>query len=252
VRKIIAIVTFAIPLTVCVHACAAGWAFFGSAMEPGCRPIIMRGEIVKGDSQVLLELMAKNTGCRHYTPMINFDSRGGDVYEAIKIGRLIREKQYGSAVPFDFVPWIPDGVFRCVSSCNLAFIGGVVRSVDGAFGIHRPYSDTLNLDNASASERYESIVRMLHAYVSDMRVSADLVEQMMRISPQDVRFLTGSEMAAMGITGNDPIWEDMKASQRAAQLGITKSEFIRRRALTNQLCAEGDRQCSDRIMNSGQ
>jgi hypothetical protein len=56
-------------------------------------------------------------------------SPGGSLYEGIKIGILIRNRGLSTRVP--------DGM-RCVSACNFAFMGGVVRNVDpsGSFEVH--------------------------------------------------------------------------------------------------------------------
>ena len=50
-----------------------------------------------------------------------FDSPGGDLHEALLIGRAIRARRA--------VTRIPDGA-RCVGACAEAFLGGVAREVD--------------------------------------------------------------------------------------------------------------------------
>jgi hypothetical protein len=58
-----------------------------------------------------------------------FSSPGGKVDASFKIGRLLRRK--------GMMTRIPAGA-SCASACSIAFIGGVVRSVDrgGMFGVH--------------------------------------------------------------------------------------------------------------------
>lgn len=56
-------------------------------------------------------------------------SPGGDLAEGIKMGRILRGKGLSVRVPANHA---------CISSCTVAFLGGVIRTVDagGYYGIH--------------------------------------------------------------------------------------------------------------------
>lgn len=224
-------------------------SFFATRISETCASINIDGAIRAGDTKALAVLVAKNErGCKDQDidPVISFDSPGGDVDEALHMGRFIRSRKLATAVEHSAV---------CASACNIAFIGGVSRNVDGRFGIHRPYALKLSVDESDALKSYDAIVQTLKAYALDMRVNPELFERMMKISPQNVAYLSRQEMASLGVTGIDPVWEDVQISRQAKVLGISRQEFIRRQAAANTLCGTGLRpfpdSCQDAVMRTG-
>jgi hypothetical protein len=230
------------------QAFAAEVRFISPRISTTCASIQLRGEIRAGDTRSLAALIAKNDiGCigEDIQPAIAFDSPGGDLDEALRIGRLIRSKGLGAMVNRDA---------QCVSACNIAFLGGVSRSVDGVFGIHRPYALELSAGESDALSKYDAITRILYAYAREMRVSPELFERMTKVSPQDVKFLNHQEMASLGVTGIDAVWEDLHMSRGAKSLGISKQEYIRRLATTKEQCGRVHPYpdpCVDSIMKTG-
>ncbi len=71
-------------------------------------------------------------------------SQGGDVLEAMKIGRLIRKLRYETFGPLNFDGHIVSHVkfdkqnLTCASSCFFLLAAGIER-VGNVVGIHRPY-----------------------------------------------------------------------------------------------------------------
>ena len=111
------------------------------------------------------------------------------------------------------------------------------------------------LEEDGALKAYNAIAQTLKVYAVEMRVSPEIVERMMKISPQDVAYLSRQEMASLGVTGIDPVWEDVLISREAKALGISRQEFIQRQAATKTLCGTGLRPfpdtCSDSVMRTG-
>lgn len=233
----------------CASAMASEVRFAATRISDSCASIEIQGEIIRGDSNKLANLIAKNkTGCigQDIEPAVIVDSTGGDVEEALRIGRAIRSKGLGTSVGPNM---------KCVSACNFIFIAGVTRFIDGSFGIHRPYALSLSTAQEDATNKYQRLKRVLTEYTLEMNVSPELVERMMKISPQNVEFLDAAELKRLGVTGIDPVWEDMLASNEATKLGITKQEYIRRRALVKEVCGTGIRPfpdiCFDKVMKTG-
>lgn len=81
----------------------------------GARILHATGTIDVGDAARLAPLLAADPD------EIWFDSPGGDIREALLIGRAIRARRS--------VTRIPAGA-RCVGACAEAFLGGVAREVD--------------------------------------------------------------------------------------------------------------------------
>lgn len=76
---------------------------------------------------------------------VQFYSPGGSLIDGLKIGSLIRARGFATRVP--------EGA-RCVSACNFAFMGGVVRTVDqgASFEVHM-------FSNNRADELYAELQR---------------------------------------------------------------------------------------------
>ena len=217
-----------------------------------CANIHVHGEIKSGDARKLATLIGINkTGCigKLTDGSIFFDSTGGDLNEAMRIGLLIRNNNLST--------FVENGA-HCMSACNFAFLGGVQRTVYGTFGIHRPYSHDFSIGESDALSKYNELTRAFSYYASKMRVSPELFERMMTISPKDVILLTPGEMASLGVTGTDAVWEEIKISSGAKKYGISKEEYIHRDAAADEICW-GDRfiyiddtlDCVDSIMKTG-
>ena len=73
-------------------------------------------------------------------------SSGGDAAEGLKIGRVIREAGLPTRVP---------NGWGCASSCNFAFLGGPIRSVEpkGVFAVH--------MFTVTNSDDYRSFVELI-------------------------------------------------------------------------------------------
>jgi hypothetical protein len=125
-----------------------------------------------------------------------FDSPGGQPQKAMELGRLIRA--LGLAT---FQPYGP----QCVSACALAFVGGVERFADpGSIGVHKTYFDEgAPLDAAGAVAAIQELTAETLEYLGEMGVDPALLALSMRYDRNDMRYLSGSEMAELGVTTAD-------------------------------------------------
>lgn len=92
----------------------------------------IEGEIVRGDadklSQALKSVISYPPGVMSFPPSVFLDGPGGDVVEAIRMGRMLRRSNYDVFVTSD----------GCFSSCALVFAGATNRPLSaGPIGIHR-------------------------------------------------------------------------------------------------------------------
>ena len=158
---------------------------------------------------------------------LSLNSEGGNVEAAIEIGILARNNELAT--------WVhPNAV--CASACTLTFLGGVVRTMLGRFGIHRPYSTRYNISNADATESYDRINKATGAYLAQMNITPRLLEAMNVIPPSEIRWLTESERNEFGIDGGDPVYADRKQSEYAKKHGISKGELYRRQQSASSQC----------------
>ena len=137
--------------------------------------IYFDGTITKGLADQFKETLISSEG-----PAVYLNSPGGDLQEALTIGRLIREAGKltgigslegvdtweGTDRPMDF----PENG-KCESACAYAFMGGKERTLgSGKLGLHRFYSTERGL----TSDEAQFLSGLLVEYMVEMGVDARL------------------------------------------------------------------------------
>ena len=166
-------------------------------------PPEIKGEITKGDFLNLLKCLdsfAKKgrpqsepteDGKYNLKPIgwVYFDSEGGDVNEAIKIGRFLRES-LSEVVVQD----------KCCSACFMAIVGAVIVYAGepfGEVGLHRIFYDKNALGQTDMGEYeafYNKLKKGAREYFYEMDVPTSIVEKVFSISSSDIYFLKESEL----------------------------------------------------------
>jgi hypothetical protein len=153
------------------------------------RYLLLQGEIVPGDYYRLIDFAISNhVDLPNYEVILS--SPGGDVTEALKIGRLFKALYVTALVGPTFGP--------CVSACFIIFASATQRiSWSGLIGIHRPYVNpermlTLTPGVAEALETHA----LLDAenYLHQLRVPNHLVDTMFANSSTEVHWLSAEEL----------------------------------------------------------
>jgi hypothetical protein len=159
----------------------------------------LNGQISKGDYQKVVALL------RAYQPLMAkfvLISPGGDVDEALKIGRLFRKYLILTEAPLRF----SDGDTKvqmgfgkqcrgqncgtCASACALIWFGGVDRG--GTVGLHRPRIEDpefKGLSPADASIVYRRVLARIAAYLDEMEVPKPIIESMIATGSGDIRWV---------------------------------------------------------------
>jgi hypothetical protein len=131
--------------------------------------------------------------------------------------------------------WVNEGA-SCSSAC-VFILGSSVRrmpSLGAEIMIHRPYSDSTDISFAQAKSNFAKIERIAVSQFKRVGVSADLWDTMMRIPPHMARRLSLEEWFKYGLIGDDPAYADAEDSRMARHIGITKEEYLRRKALYDE------------------
>jgi TPR repeat protein len=100
----------------------------------GLKEIFIYEEIVLADAQQFAEIDANLTAEKPF-PKVSITSRGGSVLAAMKIGRILRQRNAKIEGRDLFFPNRPA---RCDSACVTLSAGAVDRQFD-EIGVHRPY-----------------------------------------------------------------------------------------------------------------
>lgn len=199
--------------------------------------IQITGTITAEDARLVAKIPAEiGGGNPSRVVMVNLNSRGGDTDAAMAIGRVLRSLHVTAGVGMDQV---------CASACVLLLAAGTMRfvatglpgHVKGRVGIHRLYSmSTSEKDYDSLQKKYQQIESKVRTYLKEMNVPESLYDAMMRIPSENIHFLSASELAAYSLNVDDPVYADLVNSKAAARYGLTKPEYLARKA-------RGDREC---------
>ena len=193
--------------------------------------VLIHGEIRPGDyDRFVASLRAWRSSHPEglHIPSVVLASPGGDVREAMRIGRTVRELSLQvlvpSRVPFrdgdpeSRVEGWPTPENFCHSSCFLIYIAGVDRKSQALLtmrestfeevfaaptpiGIHRPYFNPTffaGLDSAEARVAYGKMEAEVRDYLRYMGLSERWVETVFRIPSTTVRRLTWDDVREIG------------------------------------------------------
>ena len=172
--------------------------------------IVLEGEIIEGDFEKILNAILES-GVSHHTMLLA--SNGGDVREAMKIGRLIRDLSYETEVGKHFSqkniclstpgkPKIAEENCICLSSCVLIHLSGIYRHGD-VLGVHRAYLDRDVLKNLTLEDSKkitEILEKETNNYLKDMNTPDSLYEKISGNASDKMEML-GSAYVEKNITG---------------------------------------------------
>ena len=179
-------------------------AEFGEApVQTACLRVLMIGTIERGDSTKLADAIKKSQGLLEWLYLV---SPGGDLREAMEIGRLIRKAYLQTMAPdrrltgFITLPeskqapcnWV-DCI--CASACFIAWSSGVKRA-GSILGIHRPRFDPRyfsGLDLPQAEREYHLLLDSMKTYLAEVDLPPNYYDRMMDTRSSEVVFLTEQE-----------------------------------------------------------
>ncbi len=151
--------------------------------------IVISGDFTNSDNLDQFELTIR----QNHPTFVTFNSPGGNVVKAIELGRLIR--QHG-------LDTIQIKQLECASACALAFFGGVHRIAEpGAIGVHKAsLANSNEIDTNTAISSVQSLTAIEVAYMTEMGVDPALLQLALAYEANDLRYLSGSEMARYRVT----------------------------------------------------
>lgn len=185
-----------------------------SCADEACETLWVSGEIVSGDALKFAQIAEKNASS---LKGVMLSSEGGLPQEAMKIGRIVREKGLFTEAPATVArrgvlgggdkPLCKGAECVCASACFLIWTAGVERHGD-RIGIHRPVADFGGHKPGFAVERYYEAILMprllgllddLRGYLADMNVPLRYINRMTRVRHADTYWLSAEEAVAMAL-----------------------------------------------------
>lgn len=149
---------------------------------------------------------------------VTFSSPGGNLYAAMKLGRAIRQAGLNT---------LQIRQTECSSACALAFLGGVTRyAMPGSLGVHRSsFSEGYQIEADEAAAQVQAVIADVLSYLGEMGVDSGLLEIALRYDQTDMRYLSGSEMAALRVTtGVDATTQQSASIEPIAPVDIRRAE----------------------------
>jgi hypothetical protein len=165
-----------------------------------CTEIYIEGEIVAGDYQRFRDLLHFAEPFAH---RVTLNSLGGNVAEALAIGRLIRDRLLETEAPYR-----PPAEYTlysatrkrdlclgklcvCASACFFIWAGGIARLGD-ALMVHRPrdVSGTFATKAAAqASREYSATLSAIDSYLLEMEVPHSIIEKVNATPSNEIAFV---------------------------------------------------------------
>jgi len=134
-----------------------------------------------------------------YIKTVALNSPGGSVTDALKIGRLVRDKGFATSVAAGAL---------CASSCPLIFAGGRERvaTADSAIGVHQIYASApasalgSSLANAGdAMSEAQSMTAEIVRYMSEMGVDQEVWLRALETPPDRLTYLSADELRRLNL-----------------------------------------------------
>jgi len=188
----------------------------------GCEWIIAEGTI-EVDTPTKFEAFLEKHGS---APFIKFNSPGGNVLAAVKLGELIRGtkglmtsigKTVGTPSGFDPETIKEERAGICASACVYAFLGGTTRFADKSkVGVHQFYTENAMKDpvlkSATAVDR--SVDQLLTGILLEysIRMGADprLISVASAVPPwEPMKWLTEQELLELRIDNSTPTYSPL-------------------------------------------
>lgn len=163
--------------------------------------IRIEGKIEKGDFENFKQVVEDNKRKNKWIIRVDLVSSGGDVIEAIKIGKLIRYYFIPTSAPHYFAgePFCwglseeqhENGECNCASACFLIWAAGIDRKGD-VLGLHRPYFSKEYFEGLSASEAQKKYVTMsndVRIYLTNMGIPENIIERMFATGSDEIIYI---------------------------------------------------------------
>jgi hypothetical protein len=191
--------------------------------------IFIHGKITTKDEEPLALALAKGGTVKH-EPHVYLDSPGGEIFPAMRMGRVLRSAQATTAVKY------PKG--SCSSACVLLLASGVDRYLtrDSRVGLHRPTFPPemfANLGDDEARRYYDKLSVECQKYLKDMGMDDKLFADMLRVPSQDIRFVDADYCDSVSLTGHDPAHAELVRARAIKRLG---RDFVERREKAIKEC----------------
>jgi len=200
--------------------------FVDETQGPFLAHVEIYGHIAHSDAEklpILIDLVKERSSARELGEgrvIALLDSVGGDVYAAMRIGKMLRAH--------NAMVWVNG---ECSSACIFVLAGGVQRlMIEGKLGLHRPYFDQAqfaNLSAADAKKLYTEMTEQCRDYLAQMGIRGTLFDEMLRIPSHKVRYISRHAAEEFNLLGDDPAYAEWRRARELMKPGRTPPAGVR-------------------------
>ncbi|MFT3807293.1 hypothetical protein [Arenimonas sp.] len=150
--------------------------------------------------------------------VLDIDSTGGQVEDAIRAGDFIAESRW--------TIWVREGS-QCHSACVFILSAGDTRRIAGRVGIHRiiRMSSTAST-RAELNAELRVVYDRVRAYLERNGAAVAVADLMMAVPNRSLRLLTADELKRYGLDGANPAQDDLDRLRLMRKCG---EDFVNRR-----------------------
>ena len=165
--------------------------------------------------------------------VLDIDSTGGQVEDAIRAGDVIAESRW--------TIWVREDSL-CHSACVFVLSAGDVRRVAGKVGIHRiiRMSSTATT-RAELNAELQIVYQRVRDYLQRNGTNVAVADLMTAVPNRNVRILSADELVLFGLDGVNPAQDDLDRLRLLRECG---EDFVLRR---DAFAAAFDRQCRRKV-----
>jgi len=175
--------------------------------------LVLEGKIVAGDYDKLRKFLGNKSNFDKISDGVFLASPGGNVAEAMRIGRLIRTLRLSTDAPSG--PPTGNAKFGesliranhlvnsrtnylCASACFFIYVSGIYRNLNwvGRLGVHRPIQLEGNARTLTSDESLKAnwfVRETVKNYLKDMDVPDKYVDVVFSVPPTEIRWITQNE-----------------------------------------------------------
>lgn len=190
-----------------------------------------KGTINAGFTDLIERVSAMATRMDIGTRILDINSTGGHVEQAIRAGDTIAESNWDI--------WVREASI-CHSACVLILAAGDTRSIAGKVGIHRLIRDQSNATSrAELNDELRATSAQVHEYLGRNGVATAVADLMMTIANRDLRLLSDDELKQYGLAGTNAAQDDLDRIRTRRKCG---EDFVQRKDAFGQAF---NRQCME-------
>jgi len=211
--------------------------------------LILEGKIEEGDYVSVRKFLGEPSNWKKMNGNVFLASPGGNVFEALQIGYLIRRLQLSTDAPSS-PPMTarssgsevihPSDLtnpkfYQCTSACFLLYVAGIYREFIwvGRLGIHHPQVErkAIGATEQDISIEMDEMRNKLKRYFEEMNVPIKYLDLTYSLPTNEIRWITQNELNA-DLKGYIPEVQSLLDAKCNSRLGAGHSDAIIQKCVT--------------------